>query len=199
MNKRPVLICALFLSGLILTACVMPETKIYSIGYPGELSAIQTKGESKAYVMAESPRHLSQPYIVFRTSPYELTVSKYSKWEAPPSELVRDAVRDALASSGSFSDVKTSPAMAIGGVYNARVHLKKFERIDAADGSSAELAFDISLLSPDGKEIYRNRVNKTVKLVDKEFANLAKALSGAVSEAAKDISKGVSEALLSKR
>ncbi|TAN43700.1 MAG: hypothetical protein EPN22_09765 [Nitrospirae bacterium] len=198
MNKRPILILEFFLLSLILTACSMPETKIYSIGYSGQTASNIPQDKPKAYITINAPRHLSQPYIVYRTSLYELTISKYSKWDAPPSETVRDIVKDSLLASGGFGEVSGSLA-APAGAYHAKIDLKRFERSDSAEGSSAELLFDVSLISPEGKEVHNQRISKQVKLEDNAFRNLAKALNSAVLEAAKELTKRVSETLSSTR
>ncbi|MBF0330096.1 MAG: membrane integrity-associated transporter subunit PqiC [Nitrospirae bacterium] len=198
MNKRKLFICALFLLVFTFAACSMPETKIYSIGYSGQIISGSAKSSATAYLTIDAPRHLSQPYIVHRTSPYELTISKYSKWDSPPIETIRDIVKDSLIATGEFSEVKSSLASPAG-KYEAKIYLRKFERFDEAEISYAELLFDISLISPEGKEVYKKRISKQIKLADKSLSILAKALNNAALEAAKEITKNITEALSSPR
>src|SRR5208282_4591229 len=75
-------------------SCSMPETKIYSLYLPQDQNAKNAKSVSSLTIRMDSPRYLAQPYIAHRNSPYRLSISKYSKWEAAPGDLVEEAFRE---------------------------------------------------------------------------------------------------------
>lgn len=165
----------------ICAACAMPQTKIYSLALKNEGPAAKTKTEASLDLVVHSPRYLSQPYIAYRTSPYQLDIARYSKWDSPPAEMVRESFRNALSAAALFKEVRASnfvpPAF-----YSLEIDLKRFERLDNGSGSFADLSFDLGLLSPDGKTLYRGSFEKKIKLGDRGFTSLAEALSRALAE-----------------
>lgn len=182
---------------VFLASCAMPETKIYSLNMltPPPSGKVGMGGFSDATVavLISSPRYLTQPYVAYRTSPYQLAISRYAKWDSPPDELVRDAFRDALAST-LFKDVRTSNFVPSGS-YSLKISLKRFERSDEGDLSFAEVAFDVSLLSPEGKNLYQNSIAKKIKLEDRSFLSLAKGLSSALVEGTEEARSNIAKAL----
>jgi len=179
-----------------LSACTMPETKIYSI-YPNPSPASsvikeETKGvsgklsDASLVVIVNSPRYLSQPYIAYRNSPYQLEISKYSKWESSPNDIVKRVLKDSLSAEGIFKEVRDS-AIVPEGFYSLEIDLKKFERYDEGNNSYGELVLDAKLLSPGNEELKRIAISKRVNLEDRSFLGLAKGLSHAVDDAVQEI------------
>lgn len=180
--KRLLLI---FICLSLFAACTMPETKIYSLSLPaGKGNDVRT--DASINVLVQAPRYLTQSYIAYRTSPYQLQISRYSRWDAAPDDMVRDAFRDTLSALEVFSEVKASPIMPPGS-YGLEINLRRFERSDNGEESFGELVFDISLISPEGKELYHNTVTKSRKLEDRSFLSLAKALSASLSEGINEV------------
>jgi len=186
--KRGLLV---ILTILFISACTMPETKIYSINIHDSTilpPPKADKGEEGGFssvasivIRVHSQRYLTQPYIAYRNSPYQLEISRYSKWVSPPSDMVKDAFKDSFSSSGIFKEVRVFNTVPEG-FYLLEVNLKRFERSDTGKDSFGELLFDVNLFSPDGKEIYHSTISKSVKLDDKSFLSLAKGLSNALAE-----------------
>jgi uncharacterized lipoprotein YmbA len=171
---------------LLIVACSMPETKIYSIYVPMDTKAVNEKNDNSVTVVIHAPRYLTQPYIAYRESPYQLKISKYSKWDASPSEIVRDRLKDSLSSTGIFQEVRVSSA-APKGFYSLRVNLKRFERYDEGKDSFGELVLDVDLLSPEMKVLYQTTISKKTKLDDQSFLSLAKGLSSALTEGISEV------------
>jgi uncharacterized lipoprotein YmbA len=164
----------------------MPETKIYSLYMPLEKIEINKKLDMSIVILVDSPRYLRQPYIVYRNSPYQTAVSKYSRWDLPPTEIIKGSLKDSLFSTGLFKEVKLSNLIP-DGFYLLRIKLWKFERFDEGTDSFGELVFDVNILSSEGKGIYNNTISKRVKLDDRSFLSLAKGLSGALTEGTREI------------
>lgn len=186
----------IILTFLLFAACSMPETKIYSLYMPAEKISTNKKTGASIVVLVDSPRYLLQPYIAHRTSPYQLSISRYSKWDATPSRSVRDAFKEALSSTGMFKEVRAAHA-APAGYYSLKISLKKFELLDIEGGPFGELDFDASFLSPEGAELYNCSVSRRVKLEDKTFLSLAKGLSEALRDEITHISNHVINAFAS--
>lgn len=183
---------ALMLCLIMLTACSAPATKIYSLHLPED--KVQTTAPDKTIVIqATSPRYLAQPYIAYRTSPYQVDIAQSSKWDAAPVDTVRDSLRDALA-GGS---VRTSTAF-VADAYLLKINLKRFERVDQNSESFGELTFDAELISPEGKELLRSTFTRQVRLADRTFLSLAKGLSQGVAETAKELRTQVTTRLSQK-
>ena len=180
---------------LFMGACAMPETRVYSL-YPSmdREKATHPKGDASIVIMINSPRYLTQPYIVYRKSPYQLEISRYSKWEASPNEMLRGVFKDALFSTQRFKEVRTTDIVQ-DGFYSLKIDLKKFERSDMGNDSFGELVFDVQLLSPDGKELYQHSISKRTKLEDRTFLSLAKGLSGAVAEGVEEVKDNINKSL----
>ncbi len=185
----------LFSTILFIFSCSMPETKIYSLYTPVErMSPENIKVDSPVSIIVHSPRYLSQPYIIYRKSPYELEISRYSKWDVPPDERIRELFKETLTSKGIFKGVRTSSRI-LEGFYNLKIDLKKFERSEEGNNFFADLLFETTLISPDGKEILRETISKRFKLDDRTFLSLAKGLSLCLDEAVKEVMSNLMKSL----
>lgn len=176
----------IFLAVLILSGCTMPKTKIYSLYLPFEKNTHDDKLNASLSIVVRSPRYLSQPYIAFRSSPYQLEVSRYAKWDSAPSEMVRDAFRDSFSFSGTFKEVRASNLIPAG-FHSLEIELRRFERLDAREGAEGDLAFGVTLISPEGKEIYHQDISKKFRLPDSSFLSLAQGLSPELLKAIEEV------------
>ncbi len=176
----------LFLLGvLLIAACSMPETRIYSLHLPADNNKAQARQQAMITIRVQSPRYLAQPYIAHRLSPYQLDISRYAKWDSAPVEMIREIFRDSL--SGVYQDVRASN-LAAEGSFVLNINLKRFERVD---DSYAELAFDAVLYSAEGRELYHIKEQKKVKLDTMDPAGVAKGLSAALSESVREVLAGL--------
>jgi len=180
----------LLLAFFMFTACTMPETKIYSLSIPAERKLTDNASGVSVNIRVKSPRYLSQQFIAFRTSPYQLEISKYSKWESSPADMVREAFSDSLYSRGISKEVKTLNIVPAG-YYAIDIKLRRFERVDSGDGSFGEVDFDVNVLSPEGKEIYRKAISKKTAMQGKDNLDLAVSMSAALSEAVDEAMTGI--------
>lgn len=175
-------------------ACSMPETKIYSIYVSVDSKRLNGKTENSITIVVHAPRYLTQPYIAYRESPYQLNISRYSKWDESPNEIVREGFKDSLSSTEIFQDVRTSSTVPRG-FYSLRVNLKRFERYDEGQDSFGELLMDVDLLSPEMKVLYQNTISKRVKLDDQSFLSLAKGLSSALTDSLIEVKNDIARSL----
>jgi uncharacterized lipoprotein YmbA len=177
---------SIFLLGvLLMAACSIPETRIYSLHLPPDNNKAQVRKQAMITLRVQSPRYLAQPYIAHRVSPYQLDISRYAKWDSAPVEMVREIFKDAL--SAVYQDVRASN-LPPEGSFVLNINLKRFERVD---DSYAELAFDAVLYSAEGKELYRAEEQKKVQLDTNDPAGVAKGLSAAMSESVKGVLAGL--------
>jgi uncharacterized lipoprotein YmbA len=186
----------LFLIVLPLTACSMPETKIYSLRLPDTSPPKTQKQDRQASltIIMAAPRYLTQPYIANRVSPYQLQISHYAKWESPPDDMVQRALKDSLYAAGMFNDVYTSNILHEGS-FVLEINLKRLERTEDGKDIFGELAFDLKLVSPENRQLLFDTVVKKVKLEDVDYLSLAKGMSTALSEAAREAAEKVTAVL----
>jgi uncharacterized lipoprotein YmbA len=185
--------CIAFLLVGICAACSIPQTKIYSLVLKNEGPTAKMKTDASVDLVVRSPRYLSQPYIACRTSPYQLEIARYAKWDSPPAEMVKESFRNALLAAALFKEVKASNFVPHA-FYSLEIDLKRFERLDDGSGSFADLSFDMGLLSPDGKTLYRGSFEKKIKLDGRGFTSLAEALSRALAEGIEEAKAGIAGA-----
>jgi uncharacterized lipoprotein YmbA len=183
---------------LLMSACAMPETNIYSIQLSVLPPVIQSKegttrsiearagSDRSIVVLVDSPRHLAQSYIVHRSSPYHLEISKYSKWVSPPSEMIREALKEYLSSTGLFREVRGSSIVREES-YTLEINVKKFEQSEEGKDFFGDILFDVKLVSPEGAELYRGTVVRHVRLDDRTYLSLAKGLSAALSDSVREM------------
>lgn len=184
----------MFLLIAVCAACSMPETQVYSLHLPTPKNSPNKNTNASIAILIHSPKYLTQPYIAYRKSPYELLISRYSKWESSPEEMVSHAMRDVLSAGGFFKEIKTSYVVPAG-FYSLTIHLRRFERIDEGEDSFGELSFEATLRSPNGKDVYQGSVSKRTKLEDRSFASLAKGLSTSLAEGITEIRGNVGRSL----
>jgi len=200
--RKNILVSALL---VILVSCTMSETRVYSLHMPdpdassssGEgMKAIPggAKAEAAMTVQVGAPKYLTQPYIAYRSSPYQLGISKQAKWDSPPDEMVQAAFRERLAWSGLFKEVMTSSVIPAG-AYSLTINLKNFERSDEDGLALGHVAFEVILLSPDGKTLYRNTIVKKTPLTDRIFLSLARGLSLALAEGVAEADRGIEKSV----
>lgn len=178
------------LAVLLFSACAVQETKIYSLNVPAEKATVNSSTDASIVIIVHTPRYLSQPYMAYRNSPYQLNISRYSKWDASPNDMLKEVFKDAISSTGLFKDVMLSNTTHVGG-YSLRINLKRFERSNTESGPYGELLFDASLITPDNREIYRDTISKRVKLDDRSFLSLAQGLSTALAGGVDEVKRGI--------
>jgi uncharacterized lipoprotein YmbA len=183
-----------FILAAIFAACSVPQTKIYSLALRNDGPAAKIETDASLDLVVRSPRYLSQPYIALRTSPYQLEIARYSKWDTPPAEMVRDSFRNALSATGLFREVKASNSVPPD-CYSLEIYLQRFERLDSGGDSFADLAFDLDLSSPEGKSLYRGSFRKKIKLAGRDFRALAEAMSGALADRIDEVKAEIARAL----
>lgn len=169
---------------ILFTACTMPETKIYSLSMPSDEMMNNAKTDASVNIIVHSSRYLSQPYVACRISPYQMEISRYSKWDSSPVEIVKEAFKNSLSSK--YKEVRASNFTS-SGFYSVDINLKKFERSDSGSDSSGELLFDVSFFSPESKELFKTTISKKIKLDSKDNLSLAKGLSRALEEGIEDV------------
>jgi len=180
---------------LCIGACAMPETRVYSLYLSMDRKGtLHPKGDASIAVMINSPRYLTQPYIVYRKSPYQFKILKYSKWEASPNEILLRVFKETLSSTQRFKEVRVMNIVP-DGFYSLKINLKNFERFDTGNDSFGELVFEVQFLSPDGKELFQNTISKKSKLDDRTFLSLAKGLSGDLSEGVEEVRDNIDRSL----
>ncbi len=154
------------------------------------MNETNAKSDASIVIRMHSLRYLTQSYIAYRYSPYQLEISRYSKWESPPGDMVKEAFKDSLFSTGLFKEVRVLNTIS-GEFYSLEINLKRFEGSDIGNDSFGELVFDVNLFSPEGRELYRSNISKKVKLDDRGFLSLAKGLSSALSEAIEEVRNNI--------
>jgi len=193
MGKNRLIIICLAVTFLFLSSCTMPDTKIYSLNLnaPEISSSVKDDFSGKSLViLVNAPRYLSQPYIAYRNSPYELELSRYSKWDASPQEMFKGALKNYLSAAGVFKEVRVSNVVPEG-FYSLDIDIKKFERYDEGNDSYGELMFDCALYSSDEVRISGSTISKKIKLEEKTNLSLAKGLSKALDQAIKEAIEAV--------
>ena len=177
-----------------LAACSMPETKIYNLDIPVEQGSTRSTADDSLVIRIDAPRYLAQPYIAYRSSPYQMEISRYSKWDSSPRLMVSEGLKDSLFATGLFKEVKVLNIVPKG-FYLLDIHLKRFERLDEGNKSFGELVMDIVFITPESKELYRGRISKKVELEDQSFLSLAKGLSVALNEAIEEVEGNITKVL----
>jgi uncharacterized lipoprotein YmbA len=176
-------------------ACAMPETRIYSLYVPIDSGkTIHTKVDASIAIMINSPRHLTQPYIIYRKSPYQLEISRYSKWDESPEKRLCEVFKDAVSSIGIFKEIRVTNSLP-GGYYSLMINLKKFERSDSGNDSFSELVFDVNFISPDDKKLFQSTISKKSKLDDRTFLSLTKGLSNGLTEGVEEVKNRIEMSL----
>jgi uncharacterized lipoprotein YmbA len=176
-------------------ACAMPETRIYSLYVPIDSGkTIHTKVDASIAIMINSPRHLTQPYIVYRKSPYQLEISRYSRWDESPEKRLCEVFKEAVSSIGIFKEIRVTNSLP-GGYYSLMINLKKFERSDSGNDSFSELVFDVNFISPDDKKLFQSTISKKSKLDDRTFLSLTKGLSNGLTEGVEEVKNRIEVSL----
>lgn len=162
------LICCLMFS----SACSMPDTKIYTIQLIDRNVKDVTKYDGKLKpiinICVESPGHLAQPYIITRYSDYQIGVSRYSKWEVPPRDIVGRGIKEVLGSLNLFKEVNIGN-INTEGAYLLDINLKRFELLSSGTDHFGEILLDLDLNTPDGNRLYFDRIHKRIKLENNNF------------------------------
>jgi len=173
----------------------MPETRIYSLYVPIDRGkTIHTKVDASIAMMINSPRHLTQPYIIYRKSPYQLEISRYSRWDESPEKRLREIFKEAVSSIGIFKEIRVTNSPPEG-YYSLMINLKKFERSDSGNDSFSELVFDVNFISPDDKKLFQSTISKKSKLDDRTFLSLTKGLSNGLTEGVEEVKNRIEMSL----
>ena len=175
---------AAMLMSILVSCMTMPETKIFSLYRPIEEERILCKSDLSIHVFTNAPKHLSQPYIIYRKSDFELDTARYAKWDSAPDETINNTYR--LALSPLFRDIVITRYQDRK-AHQVAIELRRFERLDEGEKSFAALEYDFFLRSPDGREIYHRKVMKKEALETRDNLNLAMAMSAALMESVEEV------------
>jgi len=176
----------------VLTSCTsVPATSIYTLDLPVAEKQMSPNAEDPSLaVHVRSPRYLAQPFIAMRTSPYELDISRFSKWDRPPDELIAEAVRDTIAQTGKFKEVEVYH-MPPGGTYVLDLNLRQFELSKEGASSHALFALDVTLTSPAGDEVFSAQYSYDEAFASGGLQRLAEKLSASIEDALNKTRTGV--------
>jgi len=189
---------ALIIVAAVLVGCTMPRTRVYSLTLPPEKTVQATAGGASLAVRVDSPRYLAQPYIASRKSPYEIEISRYSKWDSPPREIVLEALKGSLAATGLFREIRTSSVVPAD-FYSLTVEVKRFEAVDEGPACFGEVVLQASFSSPQGTALHNGRITKRTKLDGPDSSSLAKGLSSALGEGLEEVIRLVGNAVKEER
>lgn len=193
MNKFCGLLVLLIVAAL--SACSMPGTRIYTVYMSGEREARNIESSASVAINIHSEDYLKQPYIALRSSPYQLTISKYSKWGSSPHRIVRREFKKALLESGVFTDVRVAN-IPFKDYYLLKINLKRFEQVDNNDKSVCRLEFDVNFLSPEGIELYSASISGEDVIKGRGFAGLAEGLSRLLEQGIDESTAHIYESLI---
>lgn len=189
----PIIIVLCFLS--LSCSMTMKETRTYSIYVPSENTAVSQGTPLKSIALQiHSEDYLNQPYIVERTSPFELDISRYSKWESSPYRIVRREFVRSLSSTGRFKVVKATSSTPKD-FYILSIELRQFELLKKEGRSFSSLAMDVALRSPDGAELYNSMILKEKVLIENDSRALAEGLSALLTEALEECREAITDNL----
>ncbi|MBF0516760.1 MAG: membrane integrity-associated transporter subunit PqiC [Nitrospirae bacterium] len=194
-NKAMVSIVALVTLAVISCAS-LPETKIYSLDIHYDMTA---QGEARPdipiVIVVDCPRYLSQAFMALRSSPYMLTILKFSKWQSPPSTMLAEELKKALYSIGYFKDIRIA-GIVKPNVYSLKNNLTRFEQFNEGTSSYGLLSLDVDLLSPEGENIYHNTYSKKIKLNSSDdYTALAAGMSAALNDMLLEIRTATASAI----
>lgn len=171
---------------LMIAACALPATRIYSIFLPLENITSDKLGLASITVSVDAEGHLMQPYIVDRKSPYKFSIAKYSKWESSPRKIVREGFKKALFLTGTFRIVKAA-SINPRGFYLLKVNLRRFERYREGGNFYALIEMDLKLWSPESEELYFKTVSRKEGIAGDDHSRLAEKLSASFEEVIEEV------------
>lgn len=181
---------------LILISCSVSQVVIYRLHLPEPTNTKDTKNsEANAFITVKSYRHLEQPYIVTKTSQYELTTSIYAKWDSSPVEMVKEKTVEYLTKSGLFAEIKTERLSRKDNPYFISIMLKDFSRLETGSKAFGMLAFSVWLRDPQGRVLYSRDFQRQQPLNDSNYLSLAEALSVALAESLSELGRDLDRVL----
>lgn len=183
----------------VFSCATMPDSKIYSLDIHYDMTSRgELSPDIPIIIVVDSPRYLSQAFLAVRSSPYTLTIMKYSKWQSPPSTMVAEELKNALYSIGFFKDIRIS-TVTRQHFYSLKTNLTRFEQFEEGTASYGILSLDVDLLSPEGKNLYHNTYSKKIKLSGSgDYSALAEGLSAELKEVMDEIRISTAKAITEK-
>ena len=176
----------------------MAETKIYSIYIPQESTQQHISGkapEPSLIITVTAPRYLFQPYIVTRTSPYEIHISKTAKWESTPVRIIRQELSETMISLQYFKGVRISQSHTTES-YWLTADLKRFECIHENQNYFAELTIEVVLFNEEMDQLFSQSIASKQPLKDKAADGLAHALSTSLADTLQTIKLRVMQVMV---
>jgi ABC-type uncharacterized transport system auxiliary subunit len=175
----------LVLAGMILltVSCgPLPQTHYYALALPPP----EQPAERGSAVLAVDELSVASAYedqrIVYRPAPYRFEYYEYHQWSAPPSLVISDYVRDALARSGRFRSVTSERSPATTLVLGGRV--SSFEEVDVTPKHwIGRIELELFLEDPrTGERVWTRLFREERRLPKQHPTGLAQALSSALSD-----------------
>ncbi len=188
----------IILFAIFIVSCTTLETRIYSLHLGDVTEKIRTQEPSPlAFLSVKAPRHLEQPYIIFRSSPYELFPSQYAKWDSAPAEIIREKFTEYLIKCGIFKEVRSARYRRSDSGYLVVINLRDFSRLDEPSASYGVVSLGLTMKDYGGNEVYSREFIKKERLEDKTYLSLAKGLSVAVGSILREMALDMKEVMRS--
>lgn len=177
----------LLLAGMLVAASCgqsIPQTRLYRLSMPPIQASRCARGTGPTLMVDELQVDAAydDPRIVYRTSEYRIDHYEYHEWSAPPGELVGDALRDGLESTGLFQSVQRGWDGDADAILRGRiVALEEIDRSPTEWVGRIEL--ELELVRAEAEDpLWAQRFEVVRPLPERSPAGLAAATSTALAE-----------------
>jgi ABC-type uncharacterized transport system auxiliary subunit len=184
------------LSLLLLTSCLTPREVPPTVAYDVDPEITVTTVEKTDRSLAIRELAAGPPYqktMVYRQDAFELVQYPSAQWADAPSELVTDAIMDAVIATERFADVGEAndvplPDLMLTG------RLRKFEEIRENQTRQAVCEVRLALRTAmEGELLWSDTLAASVELTDPTIPALAAAMNRAVGEVASRAAQAIAE------
>ena len=184
--RRIIQLAAVWVALMGLAACLglgsLPATSYFRLVGP---SQCPPQPGSYPYVVAilpfRAPAVYQQTALLYRPSPFEVAFYGSSRWEAMPSEMLFERVRDYLEECRLFRQV-TRYGLSSRPDLLLRSRITSFEEVDSPEGTWAELGLEAELLCPQSAQlVWQGRLAARSPMNERSPQELARAMSASLA------------------
>ncbi|MCC6785309.1 MAG: hypothetical protein IT457_20835 [Planctomycetes bacterium] len=172
MNRRPLALALLLLTGACLSPAPAPALRWFAPAMPPIAPAGLAAPVPLARILVSAEAQLGDRMLL-RTSDVEFFHDDLARWIAMPAAFAEQALHDVLFGGGYCRDSAEGAEL--------RVVLREFEG-NVSERNAAVVAFDVAIVGPGG--VRRTTLRRSIAIEGGDAASLARGLGAALAATA---------------
>lgn len=183
------LLAQLLLIAALAAGCASAPSHFYTLNSTAKATGAPAEKCSVIIGPVFIPAAVDRPQFVITTSPNQVQVDEFDRWDAPLDEAIARVISSDLVVLLGTPRVASAPGLDLGPAYRVTIRVERFETIRGGDKQNGEALVDAiwTVRSPAGQTVGSGRTTANEPTEGTGFDAFAAAHSRALAKVSNDI------------